>query len=68
MTAEFIGNVGHQLCVNPVIQKAVHLDDVAGQHSPLGHDAVFQFLHTRVPLSSIYKVLGSGPGFMNCGV
>ena len=43
--AELLGDVVHQFGVNAVVQEAIHLDDVAGQHLALFHDAVFQFLH-----------------------
>jgi len=43
--AEFLGNMAQQLRVDAVVQKTIHLDDVAGQHLALFHDAVFQFLH-----------------------
>ena len=43
--AELLGDVVHQLRVDAVVQEAVHLDDVAGQHLALFHNAVLQFLH-----------------------
>ena len=46
---KFLGDVIHQLRVDAVVQKAVHLDDVAGQHLALFHDAVFQLLHEKLP-------------------
>ena len=48
--AELRGDVIHQVRVDAVVQKAVHLDDVAGQHLALFHDALFQFLHGNFPL------------------
>ncbi|SCI96105.1 Uncharacterised protein [uncultured Blautia sp.] len=43
--AELLCDMVHQLRVDAVVQKTIHLDDVAGQHLALFHDAVFQFLH-----------------------
>ena len=53
--AELLGDVGHQLRVDAVIQKAVHLDDVAGQHLAFLHDAVLQFLHVFRPPCVLFK-------------
>ncbi len=50
MFAEFLGDMAHQLRVDAVVQKTVHLNDVAGQNLALLDDALFQFLHIVLSL------------------
>ena len=40
MLAELLGDMSHQFRVDAVIQEAVHLNDVAGQHLALFDDAL----------------------------
>ena len=48
--AEFLGNMAQQLRVDAVVQKTVHLNDVAGQNLALLDDALFQLLHIVLSL------------------
>jgi len=69
----------HQGGVDPVIQKTVHLDDVAGQNFALPGNAVLQFLHELCPplfisrprrrgraSFSISSIIMDGTQFCNC--
>ena len=42
---------GHQFGVHPVVEKTVHLDDVAGQDLALLPDALLEQLHYNHPFS-----------------
>ena len=56
VAAKLLGDVLHQLCVNAVVQKAVHFDNVAGQYLALLGNAVLQFLHKRLLLAFSVKL------------
>ena len=43
---EGVRDVLHQFAVDAMVQKTVHLDDVARQHLTLAPDTFFQFLHS----------------------
>ena len=47
--AELVRDVLQKLGVHPVVQEAVHLDDVAGQDLALLYDAILQLPHMRSP-------------------
>ena len=47
--AEFLSDAAQQAGINPMVQKAVHLNDVAGQNLALFYNALFQLLHIHIP-------------------
>ena len=58
---ELVRDVLQKLGVHPVVQEAVHLDDVAGEDFALPYDAILQLLHMRSPpmfLSCIFARRG----------
>jgi hypothetical protein len=43
--------MAHQYGVDPVIEKTVYLNNIAGENAPLFADTIFQFLHDDPPAS-----------------
>ena len=49
--AKLHGNMFHEFRINAVVQKTIHLNNVAGQNLALFYNALPQLLHGKLPLS-----------------